>query len=104
MAVKRKKEYCIGPILCRGRGEQLLFPSLLCFILLTLKPALSPMRRMSASHAMSLWLRRWKKAKRQIFSRKYYAGVITQCIVFSAKLTEPEFDRLAYPCIFAKGI
>lgn len=45
-----------------------------------------------------------KKAKRQFFRREYYAGVITQCIVFSPKLTEPEFDRVAYPCIFAKGI
>ncbi|MBD8390487.1 hypothetical protein [Dysgonomonas sp. BGC7] len=45
-----------------------------------------------------------RKVKRQIFSRKYYTGVITQGVVFSAKLVEPEFDRLAYPCIFAKGI
>ncbi|WP_110312597.1 hypothetical protein [Dysgonomonas alginatilytica] len=87
----------------RKRGAAFV-PLSFVFYSVDLKPALYPMRRMSASHAMSLWLLRWRKAKRQIFSGKYYAGVITQCIVFSAKLAEPEFDRLAYPCIFAKGI
>ncbi|MBK5722816.1 hypothetical protein JGH11_18245 [Dysgonomonas sp. Marseille-P4677] len=43
-----------------------------------------------------------KKAKRQIFRGKCYAGVITDGMVFPSKLIEPEFDRLAYSIYFCQ--